>query len=183
MLVSTLPLSMDDAVVPGSRSRTPLSLAAIHLSNGGGGGSGGNGLGLGELAMLMESRPVEREARRLGERLSMMITLGGVPVSRVVEALRWIFVDWTVAGIVLCLWVARLPPTLEVRTLVGLTADWEVRHVAELLVLMYFVSPMSLERRQRAWETLKRMPPRRAVSIATHLRLMIALYNNNELSV
>lgn len=160
-------MNMDDAVVPCSRSRTPVPASALS-------GSSPVGDGLGDLALLMESRPVEHDARRLGERLSLLGVLGNAFVPQIVEALRWIFVDWTIAGIVCCLRTARFPPTAEVRTMIGLTTDWEDRHVAELLALMYFMPRIPVERRKVAFEMLKGIPQPRAIRIVTHLRSMMA---------
>lgn len=190
MTTSNIPL-MDDAVVPSSRVQTPLSRSPSRLS------SMIDSpqtrieidsplVGVGELLMLMESRPHESDSRRIGERLFLLISTYAIvpnnhcaiPIDRIIEALRWIFVDWSIAGIVSSLKSAHLPSEIECKLLIGLTHDWQCAHVAELLAVMYFVPNGGNGRRKIAISFLKRIPRERAVRIVAHLRTIIQFNHN-----
>lgn len=102
----------------------------------------------------------ERHAAQLGCRLACR--LSSYEVEEIIEALRWLFRGWRLGSIAKCL--SNLIHGMDYRktiiVLVGVMEGWSARHVAELLVLLYFHGG-STERRREAWEIIRLLKPRR----------------------
>lgn len=149
---------VEDAVVPSMVPRTPSSPQSGLIE---------------ELRSIIESRIEEGEARRLGERLGRASLQQ--PIQRIVEALRWVFVGWRISSIVVTLRAMGLGGMQEIKTIQGITIDWETRHVAELMALLYFTPGGGLAQRRVAFEIIKTLQRARALQVIRHLSAIVLI--------
>lgn len=154
---------MDDAVVP-SRSQTPV--AAGHLQYRSGDSNTNNYSQNAETIIGLWLRD-ERNAEYFGPQLRR--TSREYSVSRLVSSLRWLFVGWRMASIVKVLQALKLNGTRESTVISGLVADWEPRHVAELLALFYFLPGGCVRKRRAAYHILESLSRQKALTIISYL--------------
>lgn len=103
----------------------------------------------------------ENNAIQVGKNLSTIMS--EYSVNKQVSVLKWLFVDWHLQSIIACLNAGILSkdhPTTIPNIICGLCQDWDVKHVAEALALLFFVpNPHSITDKARGEnlciETLK----------------------------
>lgn len=81
----------------------------------------------------------ENNATQVGKNLSAIVQ--DYSIAKQVSVLKWLFVDWHLQSIISCLNSGIFSAdSFEISAIIsGLCQDWDVKHVAEALALLFFV--------------------------------------------
>jgi hypothetical protein len=111
----------------------------------------------------------ERHATKLGMRLAARVV--AEPSGEIVIALKWLFRGWKIASIAKCVEALQIGERM-VQVLSGVMEGWSVKHMAELLVLLYFRGDQPAANRRNVWEILVLLPRTKALEIIDLIQIL-----------